>query len=212
MIKNIVFDMGNVLVRFDPEKTLRQYTDSETDINLIIDKFYKSELYRDTDRGVRTYEEVIDIISPSLTDSAVRLLKKLYVDNSFGRNNLPAVQGMYELISELNKNGYGTYLLSNAGYDFYDYSPYIPAITILKGGVVSCDVHLLKPEREIYISLLDKYSLKADECLFIDDLEENAEGARRCGMDAICYSSFKDGAASLRRSLILKGVKIKECT
>ncbi len=212
MIKNIIFDMGNVLVRFDPEKTLRKYTDSEDDIKLILDKFYKSELYRDTDRGVKTHAEVIDIISSEISGSAVKLLKKLYVEENFGRTNMPVADGMYELIFELNQNGYGTYLLSNAGYDFYDYSPFIPAISILKGGVVSCDVHMLKPERGIYISLLDKYSLKADECLFIDDLEENAEGARDCGMDAICYSSFKDGVDFLRRSLILKGVKIKECT
>lgn len=212
MIKNIVFDMGNVLICFDPEKTLRKYTDDENDIKLILDKFYKSELYRDIDRGLKTHSEVIDLISPYLTDSAVRLLKKLYAEECFGRTNMPAADGMYELISELNSNGYGTYLLSNAGYDFYDYSKDIPAISILTGGVVSCDLHLLKPEREIYISLLDKYSLKADECLFIDDLEENAEGARECGMDAICYSSFKDGVDSLRRSLVLKGVNIKECT
>lgn len=212
MIKNIVFDMGNVLICYDPEKTLRKYTDNEDDIKQILDKFYKSELYRDTDRGVKTHAEVIDIISTEISVSAVKLLKKLYVEENYGRTNMPAAQGMYELISELNSNGCGTYLLSNAGYDFYDYSKYIPAISILKGGVVSCDIHILKPERGIYLSLLDKYSLKADECLFIDDLEENAEGARRCGMDAICYSSFKDGVDSLRRSLVLKGVKIKECT
>lgn len=204
--------MGNVLICYDPEKTLRKYTDNEDDIKQILDKFYKSELYRDTDRGVKTHAEVIDIISTEISVSAVKLLKKLYVEENYGRANMPAAQGMYELISELNSNGYGTYLLSNAGYDFYDYSKYIPAISILKGGVVSCDIHILKPERGIYLSLLDKYSLKADECLFIDDLEENAEGARRCGMDAICYSSFKDGVDSLRRSLVLKGVKIKECT
>ncbi len=212
MIKNIVFDMGNVLICYDPEKTLRKYTDNEVDIKQILDKFYKSELYRDTDRGLKTHAEVIDIISPEISDSAVKLLRKLYVEENFGRTNMPAAQGMYELISELNSNGYGTYLLSNAGYDFYDYSKYIPAISILKGGVVSCDIHILKPERGIYLSLLRKYSLKADECLFIDDLEENAEGARRCGMDAICYSSFKDGVDSLRHSLVLKGVNIKECT
>lgn len=212
MIKNIVFDMGNVLICYDPEKTLRKYTDNEVDIKQILDKFYKSELYRDTDRGLKTHAEVIDIISPEISDSAVKLLRKLYVEENFGRTNMPAAQGMYELISELNSNGYGTYLLSNAGYDFYDYSKYIPAISILKGGVVSCDIHILKPERGIYLSLLKKYSLKADECLFIDDLEENAEGARECGMDAICYSSFKDGVDSLRHSLVLKGVNIKECT
>ena len=212
MIKNIVFDMGNVLICYDPEKTLRKYTDNEDDIKQILDKFYKSELYRDTDRGVKTHAEVINVISPEISDSAVKLLRKLYVEENFGRTNMPVAQGMYELISELNSNGYGTYLLSNAGYDFYDYSKCIPAISILKGGVVSCDIHILKPERGIYLSLLKKYSLKADECLFIDDLEENAEGARECGMDAICYSSFKDGVDSLRHSLVLKGVNIKECT
>lgn len=212
MIRNIIFDMGNVLISFDPEKTLRKYTSDENDIKLILDKFYSGELYRDTDRGIKTHAEVIDIIAPELTDSAVRLLKKLYVEESFGLTNLPVAPGMCELIRELNSNGYSTYLLSNAGYDFYDYSKAIPAIALLKGGVVSCDIHHIKPEREIYEALLNKYSLNPHECIFIDDLQENIDGARRCLIDGICYSAFKDGADYLRSALISKGVKLKECT
>ena len=92
MIKNIVFDMGNVLICYDPEKTLRKYTDNEDDIKQILDKFYKSELYRDTDRGVKTHAEVIDIISTEISVSAVKLLKKLYVEENYGRTNMPAAR------------------------------------------------------------------------------------------------------------------------
>ena len=209
MIKNIIFDMGNVLISFDPEKTLRKYTADENDIKLILDKFYSGELYRDTDRGIKTHAQVIDMISGELTDSAVKLLKRLYVDECFGLNNMPVAQGMCELICELNMNGYSTYLLSNAGYDFYEYSKAIPAIAQLKGVVVSCDIHHIKPEKEIYETLLNKYSLKPEECIFIDDLQENIDGAKKCGIDGICYSSFKDGADFLRSELVRRGVNIK---
>ena len=50
------------------------------------------------------------------------------------------------------------------------------------GYVVSCDIHMLKLNEEIYRYLLNKYNLKAEECLFVDDVEKNVEGAKKVGM------------------------------
>ena len=62
-------------------------------------------------------------------------------------------------------------------------------LNVLDGGVVSYQVHVLKPDREIYEILLEKYSLKAEECLFFDDRMDNVEGAKKVGIQAIQVTS-----------------------
>jgi 2-haloacid dehalogenase len=64
---------------------------------------------------------------------------------------------------------------------------------------VSGDEGLLKPEPEIYDLLLTRYGLKADDCIFIDDSQENVQGARAVGMHAIHFVESMDLAAELRR-------------
>lgn len=208
MIKNIVFDMGNVLIMFYPKKTLEKYLDNEDDIKSVITAFYESGEYRECDRGVKTYEEVINGLSGTLEPRLTSLLKKLYLEQSFGRNEMPPFPEMYGIVKSLKENGYKTYLLSNAGFDFYDYSRFIPAIGIMDGKVVSCDYKLLKPERGIYEAFFDKYSLKPSECIFIDDVEENIEGGRKLGMEGICYSPSFEPIDTLKEKLRAFGVKI----
>lgn len=206
MIRNIVFDMGNVLVMFYPEKTLKKYLSKQEEIDQILDVFYNSGIYRDCDRGVRTYAEVIGEISGSLPEHLVALLKRLYLDQCFGKEEMPVFPEMYDLIVNLKQNGYKTYLLSNAGFDFYEYSPGIPAIGLMDGRVISCEYRLLKPEKGIYEVLFRKYGLDPSECLFIDDVQENIDGAAACGMDGICFSPSFDNVEVLKDALRKKGV------
>ena len=115
---------------------------------------------------------------------------------------------MYDLILELKANGYKTYLLSNAGYDFYEYSPHKPAIALMDGKIISCEHKVLKPEKEIYEILFNTFSLDPSECIFIDDVEENIEGGKKCGMDGIVFSPSVEDVSVLREKLKNKGVKI----
>ena len=207
MIKNIIFDMGNVLILFYPEKTFSKYLDKK-DVDLVLDVFYKSGIYRDCDRGVRTYADVIEEVAPKLPPHVLAVIKKLYLENGYGLTEMPPFPEMYDLIQELKANGYITYLLSNAGYDFYEYSPHKPAIALLDGKIISCEHKVLKPEKEIYEILFSTFSLDPSECVFIDDVEENIEGGKKCGMDGIVFSPAFEDVSVLREKLRNKGVKI----
>ena len=73
----------------------------------------------------------------------------------------------------------------------------MPFLKYMDGTVFSCDVKQLKPEADIYQTLLDKFGLKAEECVFIDDRPVNCEGAQKAGIHTICFKSFKQAAAEL---------------
>lgn len=200
--------MGNVLIMFYPEKTLRKYLDNEEDIKLILKEFYGSKGYREVDRGTLTYEELLESLKGVLPERLIELLYRLYVKNCFGKTEMPVFPEMYEVVSKLRDKGYKTYLLSNAAKDFYDYSRYIPAIGIMDGAVVSSDYGLLKPEKEIYETLFKKYGLNPAQCLFIDDVEENIKGAEKCGMEGIVFSPSFQSVFVLKEKLREKGIDI----
>lgn len=208
MIKNIIFDMGNVLIMFYPEKTFSKYLPDKKDVDMILDVFYNSGIYRDCDRGTSTYAEVIDEVSDKLPPHVLAVLKEIYLEKGYGLTEMPPFPEMYDLILELKANGYKTYLLSNAGYDFYEYSPHKPAISLMDGKIISCEHKVLKPEKEIYEILFNTFSLDPSECIFIDDVEENIEGGKKCGMDGIVFSPSFEDVSVLREKLRNKGVKI----
>jgi 2-haloacid dehalogenase len=96
-----------------------------------------------------------------------------------------AIPGMYELVADLKKAGYGIYGLTNwSSETFYLIDKEYPVFSLLDGMVVSGDVRLLKPEADIFHCLLDKYGLKAEESLFIDDNAENVAGSIAAGVEA----------------------------
>ena len=112
----------------------------------------------------------------------------------------------YELVRDLKSGGYGVYLLSNASMDFYERKSGIPALALFDGYIISAEYHLLKPEKEIYLTLFDKFGLKPEECFFIDDVQANIDGAAAVGMRGFRYS--KGHIAQLRAALGEAGVKI----
>lgn len=187
MFKNIVFDMGNVLINFYPKKIFSTILSDEAEIDAILTHFYNTDEYREVDRGTLTYAQMLDIIKDNLPEHLIALLKELYVDNCFVTNHMPPFPEMYDLVSQLKENGYNVYLLSNATSQFYSYREKIPVLSLMDGVLISADYKLLKPEREIYETLFDKFSLIPDECIFIDDVEENIRGSIDCGMDGIVF-------------------------
>ena len=98
---------------------------------------------------------------------------------------------MEELVRELKARGYGIYLCSNASVRLLGCCrQVIPAIDCFDGVLFSSEVLCMKPQKEMYHHLFERFGLKAEECFFIDDLDLNIEGARACGMDGYC---FEDG-------------------
>lgn len=203
MIKNIVFDMGNVIIRFDPELFMIRLGLAEEDRKLLKRELFVSLEWSRMDRGSLTDEEAAEIVCrrvPERLHDAVRRLVGMW-----DRPILP-VEGMYELVEELKGMGYGIYLLSNASFRQHDYWPRVPASKFFDGTLISADVKLVKPQPEIYRLLCDKFSLVPEECVFIDDSTSNAEGAYFCGINALV---FHGDAHEMRLKLNELGVKVK---
>ena len=104
-------------------------------------------------------------------------------------------------MEELKNLGYGLYLLSNASYRQHDYWPLIPCSKFFDGTLISADVKLVKPQPEIYRLLFKKFSLKPEECFFVDDSPANVEGAHYCGMTGAVFNDGvpAEGLAGSRR-------------
>ena len=95
---------------------------------------------------------------------------------------------MAEVVQSLHERGYKLYILSNAAPSFRAYQYKLPHPELFSGMLVSAEEKLLKPDATIYHRLCDKFGLKAEECVFIDDLPVNVEGAERVGMHGYCYA------------------------
>ena len=97
---------------------------------------------------------------------------------------------IWEKIAMLKEKGYRIYILSNYSEElFHMHTNGAAFLDLLDGGIVSYQVHALKPDREIYEILLARYDLVADQCLFFDDRADNVEGARKVGIHAIQVTS-----------------------
>ena len=204
MIKNILFDMGNVLIHFDRKAFLDRLDISEEDKQLLLREVFLSVEWVQMDRGTLREETAEPLMCQRLPEhlhSAVHSLVSLW-DNPM----LP-IAGMAELVEELKDNGYGIYLLSNASVRQHEYWPRVPGSELFDGTFISADEGIMKPHPDYYLRAMDRFGLTPEECVFIDDVPANVEGAMTCGIHGIV---FHGDAKLLRSQLRAKGVRIAE--
>ena len=185
MIRNIIFDMGGVLIKYDPDYFVDSLgLDSRQDRDILLKEIFLSEYWEMQDQGIYTNEEVYRAVIKNIPE---RLHKQAYQLVMHWHDPVIPIEGMAALIREFKESGFGIYLLSNAGFNQPLYWENIPGHEYFDGGVVSAFEKTVKPERRIFEILLDRYQLKAEECIFIDDVEKNCAGARRCGINAVRF-------------------------
>ena len=202
MIKNILFDMGNVLIYFDRNLFMDRLGLEEADKKLLTRELFLSLEWARMDRGSLVEPQAVESISRRLPERLHDAAEKLV---SHWDEPLIPVPGMYELIRELKSAGYGIYLLSNASLRQHEYWPRIEASQFFDGTLISADEGLMKPQPEIYRLILERFGLKAEESFFIDDLPSNIEGAFYCNMPG---AVFYNDVAKLRQDLRNAGVNI----
>lgn len=194
MIKNIVFDIGNVLTYYTWEKHIRSFGFGEEMYERVVNATVKSQAWNEFDRGVMSDEEVIELLianDPAMEQPIRRMMQDVSGLVSRADYAIPWIR-------ELQAGGYHVYYLSNfsfkAGRECRHALDFIP---VTDGGILSCEEKLIKPQPEIYLRLLEKYSLKAEECVFLDDLETNVEAARAQGFYGIVFTTKEDAVSQL---------------
>jgi putative hydrolase of the HAD superfamily len=198
MIKNIVFDLGNVLISFKPADYLDKIGFTKEAINIIIRDIFTSREWKLLDNGDITTPEAIDKISER---SSLKTEEIASVFNLRKEIMHPVIKNV-KLLPVLKKRGFNLYFLSNFPSDIFDevFKEY-EFFKFFNGGIISSKVKSSKPDRRIFDILLNKYSLIADECLFIDDIEINSQAAVSVGMKSIFVPESADLAELIEKKL-----------
>lgn len=205
MIRNIIFDMGQVLIRWHPEMLIAHLELAEEDQKLVIREVFHSVEWVRLDRGTISEEDAAASICTRLPEHLHGAAHTLVKD--WWKRPLVPMPGIAELAGELKENGYGIYLLSNASLRLREYFPRIPGSEYFDGLMVSAEQRLLKPQHEIYEKLFAAFSLEPESCFFIDDAPANIEGALQVGMRG---TIFRGDVTALRRELRNCGIRCGE--
>ena len=202
MIKNILFDMGNVLIRWEPDKIIERRHLSQEDADILMKELFRSVEWVQLDRGVldddRLLEKVLPRLPEHLHEAAADIVKH------WDEPEIPMIDGMEDLVRELSNNGYGLYLLSNASVRHPEYWPKLPVAEYFGDRLlISAFINHIKPEKEYFETALSKFDLIPSECIFIDDSPLNVEAAINAGINGIV---FHQDAEHLRKKLKEFGV------
>ncbi len=204
MIKNILFDCAGVLLDFSPETVLRRLGVPGEDVPVLCREVFGSAEWIALQRRGVTLEEAADRIGLRLP-MRLRSWAGLALSD-WWKYPLEGVPGMEELAAELKELGYRLILFANADRSIHLYAHRIPGIKLFDSLFASADWKLLKPEPAIYDALLGSLGLTSWECLLIDAVPANVDGARRVDMDAVLFTG---DVARLRSELNALGVAVK---
>ncbi|MGM9637241.1 MAG: HAD family hydrolase [Eubacteriales bacterium] len=202
MIRNIIFDMGQVLKKYDPDACITPYVESWEDVELIRSQCFASSEWQCLDAGTISYEDALAAWKKRIPERLADTLDLIIENWDRYMTDLPWT---CDLVRQLSEKGYSLYLLSNVSVRFDRIREFFPVLRYMKGAVLSAYEKVVKPDRRIYEILLERYHLDPAESVFIDDVQANVDGAESVGIHGIRY----DGdVKNLISSLAKLGVSI----
>lgn len=185
MIKNIVFDLGRVLLSFDPEGYLRGKYPREK-AKFLYDTIFMSKFWLELDRGTMSEKKLAALLSgkhPEYTEDI-----EFVLDN--WPEMLTPIEGSVEVLEDLKGNGYRLFLISNLSAKAYDYvSNKYKFFDCFDKMLISSHVKMIKPERGIFRYLCDYCNIKPGESIFIDDSQPNIKTASKMGFSTILFKN-----------------------
>lgn len=197
MIKNIVFDLGGVVLDWSPKKVEEEFGGNRELVHFLFKSTFFGDYWTEFDRGTVSEEEIIRQMA-SFSGFLVAECRELV---EFVKHSLVDIPRTVELIRELSEKGYKLYCLSNMSVEFYDYLKEREVFGYFDGQVISALVGMVKPEKEIYGFLLKQYGLQAKESLFIDDLLPNIEAAAVLGFQTVLFADKEKGYREINNLL-----------
>lgn len=195
-IKNIVFDVGNVLVKWDPLSVVTHIFPKHPEPALLNQQLFKSSSWYDHNKGKINEPDLIQHYHQTLNIDAAQLR---YLMQAIKESLLP-VDGSLELLKKLHQANFALYALTDNTHEImaylkekYDFWPK------LQGIVNSAEIGSVKPSSVIYQHLLDTYNLIATETVFIDDLLINIEGAQALQIKGIQFINTTQCITDLKK-------------
>lgn len=198
MIKNLIFDFGKVLVDYDFDHTVADFFASGEDCSEFLSILSDPAFVHRCDLELIPFDELVKEMQDKYPQYSrqFQLFHDRYIEFMLGE-----IDGMYDYLQNLKGRGYRLFGLSNWGTTVLQVIEKYPIFKLLDGSVISYQLKITKPDPEIYQALLEKYDLKAEECVFADDRLENVEGARRVGMEAILFADKEQYERELEEML-----------
>lgn len=193
-IKNVVFDIGNVLLKWKPREIIDKNFPKERNLNLLANKILESSIWTELNLGNVTEKEAIKLYNKNLNISIEQLTHLI----EEAKHALIPIEGSLELLNKLYDLAIPLYCITDnvkeimaflkQRYDFFKK---------FKDIIVSAELGILKPAEAIYLHLIRKHNLISSETVFIDDLQKNVEGAKAVGMYGIHFTTASDCSAKL---------------
>ncbi len=197
----VVFDIGNVLLHWDPRLLYRKIFADDAKTEWFLTEVCSPAFNLELDGG-RPFSEAIAELTARFPDYAEEI-------RAYDERWLESVQGpimsSVEVLETLRQNGVRNYAITNFSAEKFAVARTVfPFLDAFDGIVVSGEERILKPDPAIYRLLLDRYELSPADCLFIDDSLKNVLGARAVGMHAHHFESIN----GLRSELFRHGFPI----
>lgn len=196
MITTIIFDIGNVLADFTWKEHYRSFGYDDEMVERIAKATVMGPVWGECDRGAMETEELIQAFvdsDPEIEEDIRKVLSNVATMVSRNDYAIPWIQ-------DLKSKGYRILYLSNfsekaekdcaAALDFIPYTD---------GGILSYQVKVIKPMPEIYELLIKRYELSPEQCVFLDDIKVNLDGAEKFGMHTILFQNQAQAVEELRR-------------
>ena len=196
MINTIIFDLGNVLVGFGWEKFLREIAPEDKDYLALERAIFRNPAWVEHDKGLLTeQEELAEFISAAPEYEAQ--IRQAYENLSGCVWNLPYT---VPWLQELKAEGFRIYALSNWPKHVYDLrGARLDFLELMDGYILSFREHVIKPDPEIYRRLLERYDIRPEEAVFLDDTLKNVEVAERLGIHGIHFRSLEQAKEELEK-------------
>jgi putative hydrolase of the HAD superfamily len=185
-MRNVIMDLGGVLLEWNPDRILEPFQPDPLLRTQLRATLFGHPDWRQFDRGTLTESELLDRLQQRTgrsRDEFVAIIDAV-------RHALLAKPDVVELVMGLRQRGFDLYCLSNMPAPIYAHLRERHGFWhVFRGIVISGEIQLMKPEPEVFLHLLDRFGLQAQESVFVDDLEVNVEAARAVGLHAILFRS-----------------------
>jgi 2-haloacid dehalogenase len=198
-VQAVVFDLGGVLIDWDPRHLYRRIFDSEEEMEAFLSTVCTPEWNAELDRG-RSFEEMVELLCsehPERRDHIEAYHRRW--DEMLGES----IEGSVRILRELHSAGYPLYVLTNwSAETFHMAHERYGFLSLFREIIVSGEVGLIKPEPAIYELLVERTSIEPSRAVFIDDREVNARAAEKIGFVSVTYQ----GPSLLRQRLTELGL------